>query len=68
MTLTTLAQSVKTLHRLNRDASPSGEAVAFVEPVGSAGPPTSMLLAYTTWLNLGEPDQLEVTIAKAPVT
>jgi hypothetical protein len=63
MTLTTIAQSIKTLHRLNQDAAPTEEAVAFVEATDAVGPPTSMLLAYTTWLNLGEPDQLTVTIA-----
>jgi hypothetical protein len=66
MTLTTLAQATKTLHRLNQDAAPADEAVAFVEPTDAAGPPTSMLLAYTTWLNLGEPDTITVAIERSP--
>jgi hypothetical protein len=63
MTLTTIAQSTKTLHRLNTEAAPTEEAVAFVEAADAPGPPSSMLLAYTTWLNLGEPDTVTVTVA-----
>ena len=64
MTLTTLAQATKILDRDRSVAPAQGTAVVFQELNAPIDQATTVALGWPTWMNLGEPDTITVTIER----
>ena len=66
MTLTTIAQATKILDRDQSVPVEKGSPVLFRELNAPVDQATTVDLGWPTWMNLGEPDTITVTIERTP--